>query len=259
MHFLHTLTCEWRKAKGTAGSWLILVGALLLPSITILIRFYHRRQLPAFYQQQQFWEKTLLDNWQTMAMLLLPMGIILCASLITQIEYKNNTWKQLHTTPQRFSHIYFAKAGVLLILLLQFFLLFNLGIILSGLVPLLFNSQAALPDVEFPVAYYISQNSNYFVAALPMVAIQFLLSLHFRNFLVPLGAGLVLLVASLFAIQWKMGYLLPYTYTAYHYLMATATQTRFNFPADLRLIATLAFTIVIGLGFLLYKYKKDKC
>lgn len=51
---------------------------------------------------------------------LLPMGLILATSLITQMEFRNNTWKQLHTTPQKYSTIFTAKFIVIIGLTLQF-------------------------------------------------------------------------------------------------------------------------------------------
>src|SRR5450432_3168395 len=63
--------------------------------------------------------------------------VILAASLITQIEYKNNTWKQLHSLPLSFTTIFFSKLAVIIVMVLQFFIWFNIGIYLSALIPYL--------------------------------------------------------------------------------------------------------------------------
>ena len=39
-------------------------------------------------------------GWEFMGFFLLPIGVILTTSLVTQLEFRSNTWKQLHTTPQ---------------------------------------------------------------------------------------------------------------------------------------------------------------
>jgi ABC-type Na+ transport system ATPase subunit NatA len=58
----------------------------------------------------------------------LPMGVVLVTSLIVQLEYRSNAWKQLAAAPVSYPAVYLAKLGVILVLLLEFFVLFNLGI-----------------------------------------------------------------------------------------------------------------------------------
>ena len=70
------------------------------------------------------WQKLFNQSWQNMAAFLLPMGVILASSLITQIEYKNNTWKQLHATPQTYTNIFIAKFSVIILMTIKFFIFF---------------------------------------------------------------------------------------------------------------------------------------
>jgi hypothetical protein len=118
MNFINTFQSEWLKKKRSLASWLVIVGAFFTPSIILMSRIKNADQLSALYVSDDFWQKLWNQTWESMAVFLLPIGIILAAGLITQIEYKNNTWKQLHTTPQRFTTIFFAKFLVILIMLL---------------------------------------------------------------------------------------------------------------------------------------------
>lgn len=259
MPFLQTVQSEWMKTRRSTAALLVITGAFFIPAIVILMRFTQREKLAAIYQSASFWQNHFYKNWQTMAFLLLPLGVILCVSLITQIEYRNNTWKQLHTTPQSFFTIYFAKLTVLLLMLLQFFILFNTGIYLSALVPLLFSKDATYPLQDIPWYILLQANAKFFIACLPVLAIQYLLSLIFKNFMLPLGTGIVLLVASTFAIQWEYGYLIPFTYTGYTYLLGTSAGAEIPIPVNISLMSVLMFTAFVLIGYSLYSRKKDKC
>ena len=58
----------------------------------------------------------------------------------------------------------------------------------------------------------------YFIDCLPIVAAQFLISLRFKNFLVPVGVGFLAWVGALASLPWKFGYLIPYTYCMLNYV-----------------------------------------
>lgn len=259
MAFLQTVQSEWMKTRRSMAAVLVVIGAFFIPSIIIFMRFIQREKLAAVYRSDTFWQNNFFKNWQVMAFLLLPLGVILCVSLVTQIEYRNNTWKQLHTTPQSFTSIFFAKLTVILLMLLQFFILFNIGIYISAVVPLLFSKQAVYPLQAIPWSDLLMANAKFFIASLPVLAIQYLLSLRIKNFMLPLGAGIVLLVASTFAIQWEYGYMIPFTYTGYTWLLNVSANAEIKMPVNLLLLSVIMFAAFTLIGFWLYSSKKDKC
>ncbi|MBL0357463.1 MAG: ABC transporter permease [Chitinophagaceae bacterium] len=256
--YLRSLQSEWMKTRNTAASWLVIIGSFFIPLIMVIIGMANADKLPGKYSSPVFWQNHFAVSWQIMAFLLLPMGVILATSLITQIEYRNNTWKQLHATPQRFAVVFFAKLSVIILMMLQFFVLFNIGIYLSGIIPLLFSKTAAYPVQGFPFVFFLKNNAQFFIDCLPIIALQYLISLQFRNFMVPLGAGIVLLVAATFAIQWKYGYIVPYTYAALNYFQLRSATTQMV-PVNIHLLAVGYFTLFIIVSFIFYTYKKDKC
>lgn len=213
--FVDSFASEWLKKKRTASSFLIVVGSLLIPAIIIIARSDSADGLAAANRGPHVWELLFNRNWQIMASFLLPMGIVLVTSLITQLEFRNNTWKQLCTTPQSDTLIFFAKLAVILVMLLEFFVLFNFGIWLSGVVPSFFFRAVPGPMESLPLGRLLAADSRFLLDCLPIVALQYLLSLRFRNFLIPLGVGLGLYVASMVAVHWRYGYTIPYTYCAY--------------------------------------------
>ena len=190
-----------------------------------------------------------------MAFMLLPMGIVLAVSLITQLEFKNNAWKQLHTTPQPFISIYFSKLALLIVMLLELFFLFNIGIYFSAMVPALLISKIPYPNYAVDAGAILLQNGRYFILCLPMVALQYMISLQFKNFLIPLGVGLALVVGGLISISWQYAFTFPPVYTALHFLQSSNGSV----PAHNLLLWSLAYFILFTLvGYWLYISKKDK-
>ena len=184
--------------------------------------------------------------------------LLLSTSLIAQIEYKNNTWKQLHTLPLTFTTIFFSKLAIILVLMLQFFLLFNIGIYLAAVVPYLLVSGTPYPAQPLPYAFFLNENLLYFVDLLPIVALQYLIALRFKNFLVPVGLGFLFWVGALAGLSWKFGYVVPYTYPMYNYLK-DAEKTRAVIPdVNIHLLAAGFFIVITAMSYVLYLTKKEK-
>ena len=162
MQFIYCFQAEWMKKKRSLASWLVIIGAFFTPVILIIVKLVHNKSLKENNSSPTFWEDHWMNSWESMAIFLLPMGIILAASLITQLEYKNNTWKQWHTTPQHFTTLYFAKLSVILVMMMQFFILFNLGIFLSGILPGFFVKGVPYPDCANTICYVFKARPDIF-------------------------------------------------------------------------------------------------
>ncbi len=253
--FLNSYRSEWLKKKRTAGAVLVIAGGFLIPTIMLIARFANSENLWEENTSGEMWNQYIEAHWQFMAIFLLPMGVILVTSLITQNEFRNNTWKQVHTTPQSFTTVYFAKLAVILTMLLQFFILFNIGIYLVGVLPGLFYADIPYPIEAFPFMRMLRFSAGFFIACLPIVALQYLLSLKFQNFLLPLGAGIALLIASLIGLNWEHGYTIPYSYSGLKFI---SMQTGMPPAANIKLWAIGYFVLLILAGYVLYIRKKEK-
>jgi lantibiotic transport system permease protein len=253
--FINGLQSEWFKKQKSAASWLTIIGAFFIPCIVLVHRMTNVNMLYDENTSNQLWEILFERSWNMMAIFLLPMGIILVTSLIAQLEYKNNTWKQLHTTPQSFTTIFCTKFSVILIMMLQFFILFNLGVYLSAIIPCLFFKGVPFPKETFPALFYAKNNLFFFIDCLPIIALQYLLSLRFKNFLVSISFGLAAYVAAVISLPWKYVYTIPYTYPMLHYLKMEA---RSNITINIHLLATGYFILFTIINYILYQTKKEK-
>ena len=253
MNLLFSLQSEWLKTKRSTAAWLSLTGGFFIPVIYLIGFLKNHSSINLAIKGEHIWENHFMQLWQNMAGFLLPMCVILASSLITQLEYKNNTWKQLHTTPQSLTTIFFAKFAVIILMTFQFFVFFNIGIIISGAIPcLIFDKH--LPDQAFPYLLFIKGNIKFFIACLPIIAIQYLLSLQFKNFLVPIGIGLLGLIGSLIALSWKYIFLSPYSYGPLILMIAR----RAGLIANVYVLAVGYFILLMTLSYFLYINKKEK-
>ncbi|MCB0509474.1 MAG: ABC transporter permease, partial [Bacteroidetes bacterium] len=147
---IYSFQSEWIKTKNSFIVWLTISGALFIPVLILISRLVQHSNTAMMNSTPRIWMKLFTKHWQFMSTLILPTGIILASSIITQIEFRNNTWKQVYTSPQKLSTIFWAKYMLVFFALFQFFLIFNLGIYLSAVLPALFFSDVSYPLGPFP-------------------------------------------------------------------------------------------------------------
>lgn len=257
MEFVYSFQSEWLKKKRSLAAWLVIVGAFFTPGIILLVRLKNYAALPKINAAEDFWRKIWFTHWESMAVILLPVGIMLATGLITQIEYKNNAWKQLHTTPQSYTTIFFAKLLVIALMLIQVFVLFNLGIYLAAVVPSLLTN-APYPSAPIPFQFVLESNFKFFIDCLPILALQYLLGLQFKNFLVPLGVGFIIWVLGIGSISWEYNYIFPYTYIGLDHLMSSGQNANKVLPASVQTLAIVYFSVFLTGGYVLYLMKPEK-
>ena len=256
--YLRAADVEWRKTRGTSAAWLVVIGAFFSPAIIIAARLIRHETLARIYAAPWFWYDLWRSAWESMAIFLLPLGTILAASLVAQIEVRNNGWKQLHAQPLPLGAIYAAKLTVVAGLLVAFFALFNIGIVLAGLIPWAVVSGVPFPPPPRSLADFAWQDLYYMIDLLPIVALQFLLSMHYRNYLISLGAGFLLWIGALSILRWEYGYVLPYTYLIVGYLKNAPGPRGPAWPVDLHLLSVVSAAFFLAAGAALYLFRRDR-
>ncbi|MCP3165286.1 ABC transporter permease [Myxococcus qinghaiensis] len=258
MSFVHSLQSEWLKQRKSLASWMVLLGAFFTPAVIIVARLLHGEGLPALYAADGFWTLLWRNSWESAAIFFLPMGGILATTLMTQLEYKNNAWKLVHVLPLSLATLYFSKLAIILLTLARFFLLFNVGIYLSAVIPALLVSGVPYPKGPIPFTRFLGENLLFFVDCLPIVALQYLISLRSRNFLVPIGFGFLLWVGTLAALSWRWNFLIPYAYTMIDYLRAGNSSKVATPLVDIHLMAGGYFLLFTVAGYWLFSTQKEK-
>ena len=252
MNLIISIKAEIIKTKRSASFWLSLLGAGVIPMIFFLAYIIEPQN-----GYSHTWDIHFLQGWQVSNAFLLPMFIILICSLIPQIEYKNNAWKQVFASPQTIGNIFFSKYLTILIMVLFLFLAFNILLILSAIVPNLFYSKFTFISRSIDWAQVIRMNVKTFISLMAIISFQYWLSLRFRNFIVPIGIGLGLLVTALilYQLQWKHISKVPYAFPVL--TMERIQGTKFKLENhELNSIGYFIFFTV--LAFLDMRYRKER-
>jgi hypothetical protein len=256
--FFHAFHGEWLKRKRSFASSLVIAGSLFTPAIVAVVRLIRHRTLPGVYSADLFWETMWRSCWESMAVFFLPLGAILATSLITQIEFKSNAWKQVHTLPLSTAAIFLSKLAVILVMMVQFLVLFNAGIYFSAMIP-----YALVPGVPHPKGSFFSlpllrENAIYFISCLPIVGAQYLMALRSSNFLFPIGIGFMAWLGALAAVSSKVAVWWPYSYTIVHYLSDKPKGAHFAPYSGLHWLALFSFVLLTAVSYGLFVTKAEK-
>ncbi|HEU4470750.1 MAG TPA: ABC transporter permease, partial [Flavisolibacter sp.] len=123
MKLLTALRSEMLKTKRTASLYFTPIGAAFIPAIFLLNILTEGDDLNNISKDPL---NTIFKlNLERTGLVFFPMFVILVCTLLPQIEYRNNTWKQLFASPQTKSDIFLAKF-LNINLLIVIFLLANL-------------------------------------------------------------------------------------------------------------------------------------
>lgn len=166
---------------------------------------------------QQIFSEMLIKKFQMTALVAFPLFLILVSTLLPQIEYKNNTWKQVLTAPQSKLHVFAAKF-INIQMLIGVFLITNMLLMLLSAVLLHF-LQPSLNVLNQPVNVnsMLMARVNIYIALLAMCCIQFWLGLRFKSFIIPIAIGIACWFAGTIFVMQDMGFAayFPYSFHAY--------------------------------------------
>jgi lantibiotic transport system permease protein len=256
--FVQVFHGEWLKRRRSSASWLVIGAALFTPCVVILARLIRHDGLDRLYADAGFWDLLWRNCWESMALFFLPFGAILITSLVAQIEYRNNAWKQVHALPITDAAVYFSKLLVVLLMLAGLIGLFGLGVWLSAAVPWLLVAGVPYPQADVPIARFVGDSGLYFIDCLPIVAAQFALSLRLRNFMLPIGLGFMAWVGALAALPWEHASAIPYTYTFFNYLK-DAPNTKAVIPElNFHGLAIAWFVVITAIGYAAFATRPEK-
>lgn len=220
----YSILNEFLKLKRTPALYLSLIGAGLIQFLFFGIRFFKTKYfIPA--EGVNPWIGFIQKSFMASSFLLLPLFIILITSLLVQTEFKAKAWKQLLVMPVKKEVLFVSKFITIIGLLFFTFILFNVLLVLNGYLlgwirPEL-NFSLFAPD--YNLLFKIS--SKLILVSLSLVCIQYWLSIFIKNFIIPLGIGLVGLITGLILISWKKIVYFPYMH---HYLEMSEMTNKMN-------------------------------
>jgi hypothetical protein len=210
MSLLISLRSENLKLKRTLSIYLCVLAAAFGPLMT----FMEYINLDPATPKGLPWTEHFLRGREPLCAALFPLYVILVCTLILQIEYRDKTWKQVLTSPQKMINIFLAKFITLQFMILAFLIAYNLFMTITALGATLM--QPGLYTGKIELYQILSINAQTYFLILGVSAVQFWLSLRFKNFITPLaiGFGLWFLAPMMvFEFNWKIVEQYPYAFT----------------------------------------------
>src|SRR5688572_847504 len=186
MSLLISLRSEILKTKRTASFYLTICAAAFGPLMSMLDIIFDGLE-PG--DRDFIFNKFLTTKFQMTGFVMLPFFLILISTLLPQIEYKNNAWKQVLASPQTKSNVFLAKFINVQLLIITFILITQLMMFVNVII--LHFREPSLNVLNQPVNGYqvLMTIVSGYLAILAISAIQFWLGLRFRNFIIPIAIG----------------------------------------------------------------------
>jgi hypothetical protein len=253
--FILNTRSEFLKSKRTAAFWLTVIGAAFIPVVHGVILIARPEHFLSAFKNDP-WQTIIDFNWKAATIFLLPMYVILVTSLVVQIEYRNNTWKQVYASPRTLADIFFSRFIVIHTLILFCFILFNVTIVFSSCFVNLFQKQYTFFEHPVPWKTMFLLVGKLYFSVLAITAIQYWISLRFRNFIAPVGVGLGLLIIGLIIHEWEHLYYYPYMYPAIAFVLDF--EKRPGFVSTAQWLDLVWFVVVLAMGFLDMVTRKEK-
>ena len=197
-----SLHSEISKTKRTAAVYFTLIGAAVIPFIFLINALTHG--LPEEDRSSKDPLTAIFKMSSEMTgLVIFPLFVVLICTLLPQIEYRNNAWKQVLTSPQTKVDVFMAKFLNIQLLMLTFlvashFFMWVVAIAIHFIIPRLNLLHQPLNGHRV-----LLNNINSYLTTLAVSAIQFWIGLRFKNFLIPIAIGIVL---------WITGMMMKYEY-----------------------------------------------
>lgn len=246
--FILCFSSELRKIKNSFALWLVITGAAFIPFFLVVNYIYDWEEyIPA--EGVNPWNEYLRNGFNSIHFIFLPLLIVLLVTLLLNIEYKSNAWKQIFVQPVSKTRIFATKYLVVIILILLFYLLTVVFLLSGGVLLSLLKSRFNF-SIYSPSYYYNSVRSGIasyiarsFISSLGIIAIHFWLGFRFKNLFVNIGIGLagLIIAVSMVIGNWDSVIYMPY---AFPVLMCNFTPVSHAFLSVFQ-INSLVFSFLV--------------
>lgn len=216
MNLLTSLQSEVLKSKRTAAFYFTLIGAAVIPFILLFTIIAHGLPEEERTGKDPINAMFKLSSGMT-GLALFPLFIVLICTLLPQIEFKNTTWKQVLTSPQKKEDVFTAKYLNIHLLMILFLVASHLFTWIVVIAAHFILPQYNILSHSFNVARVLEDNAHTYLTGLGICAIQFWIGLRSRNFIVPVAIGILLwLIGTVMVLEYHLPASLyfPYSFPA---------------------------------------------
>lgn len=250
--FLINTKAEFLKSRRTLAYRLAFLAGMCLPILNFLAYVIMPQTFMESLQSKP-WEN-LLTNTLQMTAAFMPIYVTMLVSLVVQTEYRNNTWKTVYTQPRSYADIFFSKFVVIQLLLLASLLVFNLMVLTTGYLSNVVHHKYAFFDQAPPIADMLRISTRLYVSMLCVGAIQYWISLRFKNFITSMSIGLAMTIAAIMIMKWDNAVYFPYAYSVITYFKTVSIKGL----AIHEIYSLIGTVVVLLLGFWNIATRKER-
>jgi len=196
------VAAELLKLKNSKILWIVILAPafMIMQGVINLVRYYDLFT----GQGQNVWEQLYTQSMIFYVMILFPVLISVVMTLVARIENTHYGWKQYLSLPVKKETVYTIKfvtaCGLVFVNLL--------ALIISMLIAGLFLGV----EGNLPYQSLIGRPMATYLAALPIMAILYVLSIRYTQMTVPLGIGIGLALPAMVVANSKYWIIYPWTY-----------------------------------------------
>ena len=253
MSLINSLRSEVLKTKRGATLYFTLVAAAIVPLIFLLDVSFDgvspENRVDSF-------NAFFREGFAVISLIIFPMFIVIVCTLLPQIEYRNNAWKQVFASPQTMADIFVAKFIHVQVLILLFLLSFNAFMFLISVATHFIDPSLDLLHQPLSWKAIGTFNANAYLAIAAISAIQFWVGLRFKNFLVPIAIGFALwLSGNMLLLEFNNSHanLFPYAYPAFSIFPKYKSQL-----AGIQLSSILYAAVFLVIGYVDFRRRRIK-
>ncbi|MCG2615175.1 ABC transporter permease [Terrimonas sp. NA20] len=191
MSLIISFRSEILKSKRTAAFYFTLIGAAVIPFILLINIIADGLPGEGRASKDPINAMFKLSSDMT-GLALFPLFIVLICTLLPQIEFKNSTWKQVLTSPQKKEDVFVAKFLNIHLLMILFLVASHLFIWVVVIASHFILPQFNILNHSFDASKVLQENVHTYLSCLGICAVQFWIGLRSRNFIVPIAIGLTL-------------------------------------------------------------------
>ncbi|WP_224996161.1 ABC transporter permease [Cesiribacter sp. SM1] len=213
MNILMSLRSELLKNKGTASFYLCVLTAACIPLLLLLEQYSGENATKELIADP--WAHHFDEGSKGLNLMFLPMYIVLICTLLPQVEYRNNTWKQVLTSPQSLGNIVIAKFLTVQVFILLFLIAYMLFMVSMAVAYNFINPALNFLENSIEWSQLLLLTFKTYLSVLAISAVQFWIGLRSKSFIVPVAIGLCLVLAAgllIFKFRWEHAEIYPFTY-----------------------------------------------
>lgn len=212
-HFKRSVIAEVFKLKRTPILWLAIIGGLFISVFIFLIYAFKVEQLAK--PDSSPWIAFLGMSFTMVSMLLIPY-VVLVTSSIVQMEHNSYSWKYLYTLPLKRGNFYFSKLLVAILLIALTYFIYFVSILGAGLVLGLMNPVYGFQNYPPATGLLINELIHSFISIMGITALQYWLSIRWKNYTTPIGIGLLGFVVSFVIVgNTDLAFYFPYCFPTF--------------------------------------------